>query len=147
MTETADGLPAGLRLTLETEPPAGFQEGLGKAILAFMAGTVPDGGLRRVALMLHDADGALVAGLSGSMYWGWLFVAALWVADDRRGQGMGRTLLARAEAHAAAEGCHSVWLDTFQARGFYERLGYEVFGTLDAYPGTQARSFLRKRIA
>ncbi|MBS0562126.1 MAG: GNAT family N-acetyltransferase [Proteobacteria bacterium] len=147
MTEAAEDFPAGVRLTVTSAPPAGFQEGLGKAILAFMNRAVPDGAARRVALMLHDAEGALVAGLSGSMQWGWLFVAALWVADDRRGCGLGRALLAHAEAHAAAEGCHSVWLDTFQARGFYERLGYEVFGALDAYPGGQTRSFLRKRIA
>jgi hypothetical protein len=37
-------------------------------------------------------------------------------------------------------------LDTysFQARGFYERLGYAVFGTLDDYPPGQSRIFLHK---
>jgi ribosomal protein S18 acetylase RimI-like enzyme len=54
--------------------------------------------------------------------------------------------MARAEAYAAAEGCHSVWLDTFQTRGFYEKLGYTAFGTLEDYPGPQTRAFMRKRI-
>jgi hypothetical protein len=33
---------------------------------------------------------------------------------------------------------------SFQARGFYERLGYAVFGTLDDYPPGQSRIFLHK---
>jgi ribosomal protein S18 acetylase RimI-like enzyme len=42
-----------------------------------------------------------------------------------------------AEAEAQARGCHSVWLDTFafQARGFYERLGYRKVAHLDRYYG------------
>jgi hypothetical protein len=45
--------------------------------------------------------------------------------------------MSRAESEALARGCHSAWLDTFefQARVFFERLGYECFGTLDHYPG------------
>ncbi len=140
------GLPDGLLLTLDTSPPAGFQEQLGEAINAFMAETVP-GELRRFALRLTDADGVLIGGLSGRMAWGWLFVAALWVHSDRRAQGAGRALLAAAESHAAEAGCHSVWLDTFQARGFYEKLGYAVFGALEDYPPGQTRYFMRKRLA
>jgi hypothetical protein len=41
-----------------------------------------------------------------------------------------------AEEEAAARGCHGAWLDTFefQARGFYERLGYTCFAELGDYP-------------
>ena len=44
-------------------------------------------------------------------------------------------------------GCHSAWVDTFsfQAPGFYRKLGYEVFGELD-YPPGHKRFFLRKRL-
>jgi ribosomal protein S18 acetylase RimI-like enzyme len=139
-------LPHDLVLTLEAPPPPGFGEQLGEAINAFMAETVP-GELHRFALRLTDADGVLVGGLSGRFAWGWLFVAALWVHHDRRGQGAGRALLAAAESHAVAAGCHSVWLDTFQSREFYERLGYTVFGALEDYPQGQTRYFLRKRLA
>jgi GNAT superfamily N-acetyltransferase len=138
-------VPDGLRLTLDADPPAGFQQELGRAIEAAMTATVP-GQPVRFALKLQDADDALVGGLSGTMFWDWLFVAALWVHQDRRGQGAGKALLAAAEAHAAAAGCHSVWLDTFQARAFYENLGYHVFGTLEDFPQGQTRAFLRKRL-
>jgi GNAT superfamily N-acetyltransferase len=138
-------LPDGLSLILDTAPQPGFQEKLGEAINDFMAETVP-GELQRFAVRLNDPDGLLVGGLSGRMAWDWLFVAALWVHRDRRGQGVGRALLSAAESHAASAGCHSVWLDTFQARDFYEKLGYSVFGALEDYPKGQTRTFLRKRL-
>jgi hypothetical protein len=39
-----------------------------------------------------------------------------------------------------------VWLNTFQARGFYEAARYELFGMLDNCPAGQKRYFLRKRL-
>jgi ribosomal protein S18 acetylase RimI-like enzyme len=56
-------------------------------------------------------------------------------------------LMAQAEGRARERGYHSAWLDTFsfQARGFYEKLGYEEFGRLD-YPPDHYRHFLRKRL-
>jgi hypothetical protein len=40
-----------------------------------------------------------------------------------------------------------VYLDTFeyQARPFYEKLGYDVFGTLDGYPPGYRQYHLAKR--
>ncbi len=35
---------------------------------------------------------------------------------------------------------------TLQARGFYEKLGYSVFGRLDDHPKGSARYFLNKRL-
>ena len=53
--------------------------------------------------------------------------------------------MGRAEALARERGCHSAWLDTFsfQARGFYEKLGYQEFGRLD-YPPDHYKHFMRK---
>ena len=69
------------------------------------------------------------------------------VRDDLRRCGVGRELMAQAEARATERGCHSAWLDTFsfQARGFYEKLGYVEFGTLD-YPPMHKRHFMKKRL-
>jgi hypothetical protein len=36
---------------------------------------------------------------------------------------------------------------SFQARPFYEKCGYKVFGTLEDYPPGHAKFFLRKRLA
>ena len=55
--------------------------------------------------------------------------------------------MVHAEARARDRGCHSAWLDTFsfQAPGFYQKLGYEEFGHLDYRPGHQ-RHFLKNRL-
>ncbi|MGH3428716.1 MAG: GNAT family N-acetyltransferase [Mycobacteriales bacterium] len=100
----------------------------------------------RFGLLARDHASALLAGLIGALSWEWLFVEALWVSDGLRGKGIGRRLMQEAEAHALRNGCHSAWLDTFQARPFYEALGYAVFGELDGYPGEQSRYFMRRRL-
>jgi GNAT superfamily N-acetyltransferase len=137
--------PPETRLILDLDPPPDFRAELGRRINAFHTQTVPFQS-RRFTLRLDTSDGVLAGGLSGVISWGWLFIDALWVDAAARGQGVGRTLMARAETHAAAEGCHAVWLDTFQARGFYEALGYTMFGALDDYPEGQTRHFMRKRL-
>ncbi|MFL5286860.1 MAG: GNAT family N-acetyltransferase [Rhodopila sp.] len=134
-----------LRLTRLNAPPPEFRSGLGERINAFHGETVPfQSG--RFGLTLTNSAGELAGGLSGVMSWGWLFIDAVWVRADQRGRGSGRRLMAEAERHAAAQGCHSAWLDTFQARGFYESLGDQVFGTLENYPAAQSRFFMRKAL-
>ncbi len=137
--------PAGLHLTFDADPSIETRRALGAAINAFNARAAPLV-VERFALLLRDDAGALAAGLSGVLYWGWMFVDGLWVGEGWRGGGLGRALMARAEDHARARHCHAAWLDTFQARGFYEKLGYESFGVLDDYPPGQSRHFLRKRL-
>lgn len=146
MTETDDAWPPGAALTLDPDPEPAFRAELGRRINAFHGETVPHAA-RRFGLALRDGEERLLAGLSGVMSWGWLFVEAVWVDAGLRGEGVGRRLMAQAEAHARAEGCHSAWLDTFQAERFYLALGYERFGMLEDYPSGQSRAFLRKRLA
>jgi len=140
------GLPEGLALTEESDPPAGFRAELAAGIHAFHAGVIGPWAPRRLGLAVRDAEGALVAGLSGLIAWEWMFIEAVFVAPARRGAGLGGLLLARAEGAAAAAGCRGVWLDTFAARGFYEAHGYAAFGELPDYPAGHRRAFLMKRL-
>jgi GNAT superfamily N-acetyltransferase len=67
--------------------------------------------------------------------------------DDRfRGAGHGSALIEAAEQLARERDCIGVNLDTFeyQARPFYEKLGYTVFGTLEGYPPGYRQFFLAK---
>jgi GNAT superfamily N-acetyltransferase len=102
-----------------------------------------------LCLLLHDEAGKAIGGLWGKAFYDWLFVELLFVPDSLRGRGLGAALLAAAEEQARGWGCHSLWLDTFsfQARGFYERLGYKVFGQVPDYPAPHSRFLLSKRIA
>jgi ribosomal protein S18 acetylase RimI-like enzyme len=83
--------------------------------------------------LVAEADGEIVgsvmAGYDGHR--GWLYYLA---ADpQRRGEGIGRALVAEAEAKLLAMGCPKVQLmvrpDNTAARGFYEALGYDAFET------------------
>ncbi|MBY0552709.1 MAG: GNAT family N-acetyltransferase [Candidatus Obscuribacterales bacterium] len=92
--------------------------------------------------------GVVVGGLSGATNWDWLYVKLLAVDPLHRGKGIGGQLLRRAESLACQRGCIGVHLDTFsfQALTFYQGCGYEVFGTLPAYPGKHSRYFLYKHL-
>ena len=138
--------PEGTIFSQMEDPDPALRAELARQIHAFHGHSVPHEA-RRFGLALRDEGGGLLAGLTGVMSWGWLFIEAVWVTDALRGSGTGRRLMARAEAHAREQGCHSAWLDTFQAEGFYRALGYERFGVLEGYPGGQSRAFLRKRLA
>jgi GNAT superfamily N-acetyltransferase len=92
----------------------------------------------RFAIFLKDAHDAVLGGVLGHIWGKWLRVAILWLAEPVRGQGYGRQLLLATEAYARERGCEQVRLSTFsfQARPFYEKLGYDVFATLeDCAPG------------
>jgi GNAT superfamily N-acetyltransferase len=95
---------------------------------------------------LARQDGAIVGGATGFTHWQWLFIRGLWVSSDFRGEGLGARLLGTAEAAAHERGCAAVWLDTFsfQAPGFYEKLGYRQFGQLDEFPPGHTRHFFWK---
>ncbi len=70
------------------------------------------------------------------------------LAPSHRRHGLGSRLLAEAEAEALRRGCRMAWLDTFdfQARMFYERHGYTVFGELGGLPNGHCRHFMSKRL-
>ena len=105
------------------------------------------GPIRPVYLFAEDSNGNVVGGSLGFMWGRWLHVNILWVAERVRGQDVGGQLLALAEAKAQRAGCVGSSLDTysFQARPFYEKLGYAVFGTLKGRPVGHEQHFLAKR--
>src|SRR5215212_8154639 len=88
------------------------------------------------AVFLRGAEGTVLGGVLAKTGRGWLHIHTLWVDPSVRGQGNGTKLMAAAEAEARRRGCHGAYLDTFsfQARPFYERCGYAVFGTLEDFP-------------
>ena len=102
-----------------------------------------------LAVLLDDPDtGEPLGGLWGWTSFSFLHIDLLFIPESLRGAGLGRTLIQQAEEEALRRKCSGVWLDTFsfQARGFYERLGYSVFGTIEDYPPGQSRFFLKKRL-
>lgn len=76
-------------------------------------------------------DGQIVAGIVAASTMDTLEVEFLFVEEGCRGQGLGRLLLEQAENLARQDGCKRVLLNTysFQAPGFYRRMGYELLAS------------------
>ena len=135
--------------TVRDEAAAADVAAVVEGLVGFNLENAPAGPAFQPLFVRAHTDGALAGGLNGSTYWRWLHVRHLWVHADFRRGGLGRELLTSAETEAKQRGCVGVELDTFsfQARGFYGRMGYAVFGTLDDCPPGHSRYFMYKRIA
>ena len=78
--------------------------------------------------------------------WNVAYIDTLCVDEAYRGKGLGAKLLAEVESAAKEKGCYLIHLDTFdfQAKEFYEKQGYEVFGVLEDCPKEHSRYYLKK---
>jgi GNAT superfamily N-acetyltransferase len=79
----------------------------------------------------------IIAGIKTCLYFReCMFISALFVDEQYRGKGLGSWLLQYAEDKAKSIGIKLVHLDTFdfQAKDFYFKHGYEIFGVLDDCP-------------
>jgi GNAT superfamily N-acetyltransferase len=93
-------------------------------------------------------DGETIGGLTGRISYGWMMVELLHLPQSLRGQGIGEALMAKAEALAREKHCVGIRLDTmsFQAPGFYAKLGFSEYGRLEDYPPGHTRYFFHKRL-
>jgi GNAT superfamily N-acetyltransferase len=139
---------SGLHVCIEPDASDDDVETVRAGLRAFNVARIGDPGEEPVHIFLRDAEGRIVGGLLGHIRWRWLYVAKLWIDAAHRGEGQGRELMKAAETHARSRGCLGSYLDTFeyQARPFYERLGYSLFGTLEGYPPGYRQYFLAKRL-
>ena len=77
---------------------------------------------------------------------GWLEVRTLWVREDQRRRGLGRRLMAAAEAEGRRRGATRALVGThgFQAPDFYPRLGYRQVAVVPDYPpGSSQITFVK----
>lgn len=101
-----------------------------------------------LTLAYKNQEGKVVAGLIGYSSWDWFFTSILWVDESCRGQKLGLKLLVEAQKIASARGCKGMHLDTFsfQAPGFYEKLGFNKFGELSDCPIPGMTRFFYKKM-
>jgi GNAT superfamily N-acetyltransferase len=137
----------GARVTIEPDASAEEVAVVQAGLRAFNRAYLGEPNEAPVACFVRDACDRIVGGLVGHTKWGWLFVAKLWVDESVRGMGFGTELLEAAEELARTRGCIGAYLDTFehQARPFYEKKGYSLFGTLEGHPPGYRQYFLFKR--
>ncbi len=92
-------------------------------------------------------NGKVIGGLFSRLgYWGYLEIKILWIHKDYRKKGVGSQLLKYIEVLGRKKGATVSMLDTFsfQAKGFYEKNGYEIFGEIKDAPKGADRFFFKK---
>jgi GNAT superfamily N-acetyltransferase len=138
------------KVTMTDAPDAHVRRAIVEPLVRFNASQVGrPGDYRPLAIQVaHPETGEVLGGLWGETLYAHLHVDLLFVPEALRRTGIGRRLMIDAEEEAIRRGCRGAWLDTFsfQARGFYERLGYAVFGTIENYPPGHSRFFLKKTL-
>jgi ribosomal protein S18 acetylase RimI-like enzyme len=124
------------RLIVETEPDVEDIRFLEDGLIDFniQATGITDGSF--IGIFLRAADGSRAGGLYGWVWGSTCYVRYLFVAESMRGQGQGTRLMRAVEAEAKARNCRQIVLEThsFQAPGFYRKLGFDVVGRVEGYP-------------
>jgi GNAT superfamily N-acetyltransferase len=97
--------------------------------------------------IVRDESGSIQGGCLAYVWGKWLHVDILWLKDEFRGQGLGTKLMEAAHAIGREKGALGAYLDTFdwQARPFYERLGYELVFMVEGLPAGRNRYYMRKQ--
>jgi GNAT superfamily N-acetyltransferase len=149
MTTEPPHAPPGTHLTLETEPAVEDIQFLENSLYEFNAETagISDGSL--LGLFVRDAGGSALGGAFGWSWGGTCHIRYLFLPAEMRRQGHGRRLMCAVELEARRRGCQQIVVEThsFQARGFYEKLGFEVLSHIADYPRGHQYLTLIKHLA
>ena len=137
-----------MRISIEPQARREDVDTVVRGLRNFNTGFLGPPSLQPVQIFLRDGNQEVVGGLLGHSVYQWMFIAKLWIAESIRGGGYGSALIDAAEAEARARGCIGIHLDTFeyQARPFYEKHGFALFGTLEGYPPGYRQFHLAKRL-
>jgi GNAT superfamily N-acetyltransferase len=134
-------------LTVSSEPEPDVEKVVGDGLNAFNDATVGYADRVPLHVIVRDAEsGKIVGGISGKTSLGLMFVDLVYLPDALRGRDIGTRMMALAEEEAQRRGCRAGVLYTinFQAPGFYQRLGWRVFGEIACDPPGTSRFFLTK---
>ncbi len=99
--------------------------------------------------VVKGENGDILAGINSVLYcWNCLYIDVLWVKEELRNNGYGSKLLNEVEKIAKEKGCKLIHLVTFdfQAKDFYLKYGYEIFGVLDDCPLEHKQYSMKKTI-
>lgn len=100
----------------------------------------------RMKWTASEEQSTLIGVLTAEALWDWLYIDELWIGPEMRGAGLGTRLMGEAEKYAASANLKGIWLWTqsWQAEGFYRRLGYEEFTRFQDFPQGYCRIGFRK---
>ncbi len=98
-------------------------------------------------VVARDCEGKLIGGVAGVTIYQNFLINIVWVDEAHRGSGLGRQLMMQAENEAKRRDCLAAQLDTlsFQAPIFYQKMGFDIIGTVPGFAKSPGRFFMLKR--
>jgi GNAT superfamily N-acetyltransferase len=105
--------------------------------------------MRALGFVLRPNPWSVVAGVTGHLVLGnCLSIEILWVEPEHRKKGYATQLMQAIESAARDHGSKLAFVDTFdfQALGFYQKIGYELFGVLDDCPCPGNKRYYLKKV-
>ncbi|MCP3670018.1 MAG: GNAT family N-acetyltransferase [Gammaproteobacteria bacterium] len=141
-----------MNLVVTTSPSQEDLKALSAGIRSYNKDYLPDEvGFEKdtkFAVVAKDKDGEVLGGIRANAFWNYCTIELLWLSKKARGSGLGSNLMASAEKFAKDKGFGYMRTETtsFQAKPFYEKLGYRVFGELPDCPKGHATYCLVKEL-
>lgn len=96
-----------------------------------------------------DETGNIVGGIRATCFWNTMHIELLWLSKNCRGKGVGKKIMSAAEHFAQKVGCEKVFVETtsWQAKPFYEKVGYQHIATINDRPKGHASHYLTKNLS
>lgn len=99
----------------------------------------------RTAFVAHDSS-QFAGCVTASILWKALQIRHMFIEDSYRRQGLGRLLIQKALDYGRLHECPIAFVDTFsfQALGFYQKLGFTLEFTRTGFPHGHSLHYLKK---
>ncbi|MFK7805718.1 MAG: GNAT family N-acetyltransferase [Anaerolineae bacterium] len=141
-----------MEFELTTSPTAEDSKTISQGLIDFNHAMVtdlePQDAAIEFSIFARDKDQTIIGGLRATCFWNTLHLELVWVSDQARGNGLGTMMVEKAEQFALQNGFEQALLEStdWQAKSFYEKLGYELIATIPNYPKGHACHFLTKKL-
>ncbi|MBX7067445.1 MAG: GNAT family N-acetyltransferase [Parachlamydiales bacterium] len=100
------------------------------------------------SVFIKDQKQNVLGGVSGTIFYGSIYIDSLWVESSLRSQGWGTRLMLEAEKIGKKRGARFATLNTmdWEALPFYKKLGYSIEFTREGYDKDSKMFLLRKSL-
>lgn len=141
-----------MTISLSTNPEEKDAKAIKQGIIDFNQAAVP--GLEpnedevNFFVFVRDKTDAVIGGIKATCFWNTLHIELFWLSKQCRGQGVGKRLITTAENYALENACDKAFVETtsWQARPFYEKMGYTLMASLNDRPKGHASHYLTKKL-